>query len=126
MANRSNFSPNWGSPPGDTIAEVLRQKGMSVIDLARHISKPEAVVRDLIQGNGAIEAETAAELARALGASADFWLIREQRYRDAVEREEQAWIQELPTDDMVRFGWIHTQHAPLRAKHLLDYFGVSN
>ncbi len=124
MSNPNEFSPDWMSPPGATIADILLQKGMSPTDLAHQIGQSSAAVRGLLEGQEYIDSETAHALARALGASPAFWLSRDIRYREGVERAEARWLDELPVDDMVKFGWIPQLPKAGAIAALLKYFNV--
>jgi Zn-dependent peptidase ImmA (M78 family) len=97
----------------DTLAE---KTGNSVLHLER-----------LIQGKEEITQELSVKLARHLGASMDFWLRREQQYRDDLIRlnrvDESSWLKMLPITDMVRYGWIKKETSK-SVSSLLAYFGV--
>ena len=76
----------------------------------------------------------ARKLEQVLGASAAFWINREAQYRqDLVRlRDKQDWkarvdwLQELPLNDMIGFGWIRPELTSPKAKEAacLEFFGV--
>lgn len=91
------FEPDWVSPPGDSIADILEHLGKSPNDLAVAMNRTLRFVQGLLRGEEEITAIAASELANALqtlgggnigqGArSPRFWLTREQQYRDGVIR----------------------------------------
>src|SRR2546425_8436807 len=113
MSTPEPFLPDWASPPGETIADILAERQISATDLAGRLGEPASFVHDLLVGKSRITNDVAEGLARALGPSAAFWRVREEQYRSDLKRQRQAetaaetqrWLQTLPIKDMVRFGW---------------------
>ena len=74
-------------------------------------------VNHLVQGNAVLTEDAALRLELVLGASADFWLTREARYRGRVARLKAArfhaeyvrWLDELPVKFPMTAG---TANAP--------------
>ncbi|MBK8522466.1 MAG: hypothetical protein IPL54_16965 [Chitinophagaceae bacterium] len=125
--SNSNFNPNWASPPGNTIDELLRERKISFNTLAKNLNADTDYLNNLIHGNIPLTEEIAVKLASHLGASAKFWLNRESHYRQSVdklrENEEKKWLNNLPISEMVKLGWIPSNYSP---GLLLEYFSVSN
>src|SRR4051812_14351456 len=104
MTKETPFSPEWLSPPGETIATILRERGVSAEDLARSIEQPATNVKELLEGRLFITEEIARRLSATLGASESFWTRRESRYRQELERlhreasapQSKAWLNEIP------------------------------
>jgi HTH-type transcriptional regulator / antitoxin HigA len=80
------FTPDWVSPPGETIADLLEERDWTQTQLADRLGYPEAQVCQLIDGEIVISVETAHKLAEILGSTADFWLKLEAIYRDRIDR----------------------------------------
>jgi HTH-type transcriptional regulator / antitoxin HigA len=80
------WTPNWVSPPGDTVADLLDERGWTQADFAERTGFTVQHLNDLIAGRAPITAETAAGLDRVLGGTVEFWLTREARYRAALVR----------------------------------------
>ena len=78
------FTPDWVSPPGDTIADVLEERGWTQAELAQRMGCTEQHVSQLIDGKAAITQDTALRLERTIGGTADFWLRKEARYRERI------------------------------------------
>lgn len=112
MTKQKNFQPDWGSTPGETIADILEERNLSREDFARRMGHTLRHVDELLGGHVAITSETAQKLETVLGGSAGFWMTRESQYREHIARlkpasaKNQAWINELPVKDMVKFGWL--------------------
>jgi len=82
------FAPDWVSTPGDTIADVLEERGWTQAELARRLGYTEKHVSQLINGKAPITEDTASRLERAIGSSAGFWLRKEAAYRERLERQQ--------------------------------------
>lgn len=76
-----DFNPDWTSPPGDTIRDLLREQGKDARWLARRLGRAEVVVHELLAGHSPMDADLAADLATVLGSTPGFWQRREQQYR---------------------------------------------
>ncbi|MGB3217701.1 MAG: HigA family addiction module antitoxin [Anaerolineae bacterium] len=130
------FEPDWLSPPGDTIADVLEERGWSRVEFAQRIGYTPKHVNQLLRGKAPISEDTALRLERVLGSTARFWLQRETEYREALARRaeavtlssESSWLGELPLDDMIRFKWITDyRHNPAaQVGECLSFFGVAS
>jgi len=91
MTNDPPFNPDdwlndWISPPGDTIADVLEERGWSLRVFAEKACIPLARAERLISGDAPIDEATAATLSRVLGSTSRFWLTREAHYRTRIRQ----------------------------------------
>lgn len=84
-----SFEPNWASPPGDTIEDLLDERGWTRAELAERMGFTRKHVNELLKGRAAITPEAASRLSTVLGAPVRFWLTREAHYRAALERQQQ-------------------------------------
>lgn len=128
MSNSTVFQPNWTSPPGQTILDILTEKQLSIGLFAKKIKQSSTYTQGLLQGYEVITADVAKMLEGILGGTSDFWLTRELQYREDLERinkfETDQWLKELPIKDMISFGWI-SGNKDLSIE-CLDFFNVSN
>lgn len=132
MPTQNDFSPDWASPPGETITDILAEMNLSVRDFAGKMRCTAKTATDLFYGRIAITTETAEQLARVLGASATFWMTREAQYREDLKRiqggqkgsDEDKWLTDLPVRDMVKFGWIKAVQKAELKDECLHFFGV--
>ena len=134
MVKDEIFQPNWISAPGETIADILEERDLSLVQFARRMECRPEFANELLTGREAITVEIARRLERILGSSASFWMTRESQYRaDAVRLKRESrlsaaeeWLQELPLKDMISFGWIKpiSSSAPARETACLDFFHV--
>lgn len=80
------FEPDWCSPPGDTIADILTQRRLSTGEFAVRIGLTSTEALDLIAGRFIITAELASRLSVVLGSTTTFWGNREAQYRADLAR----------------------------------------
>ena len=86
MTETSTFKPDWISAPGNTVEDILEERGWSQAEFAVRSGFTKKHVNRLIHGEASITPDTAARLARVLGATSDFWLVREAQYQAATLR----------------------------------------
>ena len=133
MTAASAFHPDWVSPPGATILDLLEERGSTVGEFASAVQRSVQDVLELLYGSQALNEAWAEQLSALLGASPDFWLRREKQYRASLQRLAQStydadaatWLAELPLADMVRFGWIGKGKSKGETMaNALAFFGV--
>lgn len=132
---QNTFKPDWIVPPGETIADVLEEKGLSQAEFAQRMEYTTKHVNQLIQGKASITEDTAIRLERVLGSTVNFWLNREAHYREAIARKEDLlglngkinWLAQLPIKEMLKWGWVKrcTEKSQLVAE-CLKFFGVAS
>jgi plasmid maintenance system antidote protein VapI len=114
MAETSTFEPDWLSPPGETIRQLLHDRQLDESDIVPRLELSPFDFDALISGALEISPLLALRLEGALGLSAQFWERREQQYRDDQRRlvdrvrvpTARDWLRDLPVQDMIKFGWI--------------------
>ena len=93
------FTPDWLSPSGDTIEDLLEEQEWTQAQLAERMGYSLQHVSQLIHGKAQITEETALKLEQVLGSTAEFWLTREAQYRaqlaKAEEKRLQKWVSSL-------------------------------
>lgn len=130
MSSGHAFSPDWASAPGDTIADILRERHLSVVEFAEQMGQTAEAMTDLLQGRATITIGVARQLERVLGASVEFWMSRDFQYREDIARlhdVDEEWLTQLPLGDMIRFGWLeHVPHPSDEIAACLRFFDVPN
>lgn len=137
MAKRktTGFVPNYASPPGDTIAEILETKGMSQTDLALRLGMSPKTINEIIKGKAPITSETAIKLEHVLGAPASFWNTREQQYREILARQANtdkladqiSWLDKIPVKDLIKRKAIpDSKDRATLVQYCLRFFGVAS
>ena len=131
----TDFRPDWVSPPGDTIADLLDEKNWTQRELASRMGVSKKHINDLVRGKATLSPKVAVSLATVLGGDEAFWLEREAQYRAAVAHQDHIktlsahgdWLKRFPVAWMANQGWI-----PKRSKRgekvyeMLRYFGVAS
>jgi len=129
------FTPDWISPPGETVEDLLEERCWTQVELAERTGLSPKHINDLVRGRTAISADMASRLDKVLGGTAQFWLTREAQYRAALERRKELdglraradWLRELPLSWMVKQCWIRKfTHKGEQVEECLRYFGVAS
>lgn len=114
------------SPPGETLAELIEERGIPQAELARRMGRPINAVNEMVLGTKEITEDTALELERVLGTPAHFWLARESRYREYMARLRDAGRAESRLDWLGKFPIKQLQDAGhLPAGRLTESFKAS-
>ncbi|KVD49046.1 hypothetical protein WS61_05570 [Burkholderia sp. ABCPW 11] len=137
MRAEAEFAPMWAIPPGRTISDLMKSRGVASTRLAHSVDMSEADFESLLEGKCALTARIAKRLEAELGASAGFWLCREEQYREQLAKmtdgvdpdneEYQAWLKSLPVKQMQEFGWLEpTRDKREKLRRCLAFFDVPN
>ncbi|MDT4831736.1 hypothetical protein FQZ97_652540 [compost metagenome] len=134
MLEISKFKHGTVYPPGDTISDVLVEKGIGFSDFADMLGGSQGYVDSLIKGDVRITENLASRLSEILGASPGFWLRRERLYVEFLEvvngqlsESDSQWLSELPVSSMQSYGWIPKTRSPVRNLiNCLNFFDVTS
>ena len=66
--------------PGEHLAEILEELGISRYRLAKAIGVPPIRINDIVHCRRSITADTALRIGKALGMSPEFWLNLQRMY----------------------------------------------
>lgn len=131
----NQYIPDTVSPPGDTLEELLNERGMSQAQLAERTGRSKKFINEIIQGKAPISADTALQIELVLGIPARFWLAREQLYREYIARRDEEtnlahdtnWLQNVPVKEMAQLGWIKRYHPLVeQLREVLRFFGIAS
>lgn len=133
------FAPDWVSPPGETILDLIEERGWTQGELSHRLGYTEKHVSQLINGRVPLTDEAALRLERVLGSNAGFWLAREAKYREhsarlaAVEAQKgwTTWVDELPVRelmacDVIAKCRVDAKSKPALVDACLRFFGVAS
>ena len=129
------FESDWNSPPGETLADLLEERGWSQTEFADRTGYTEKHISLLINGKASITEDTALKLERVVGSTAHFWLSREARYREVLARAEEQksfekegeWLKELPLKHMKEYLWVRSfDSVGEQVAECLRFFGVAS
>lgn len=123
--------PNWASPPGATIARVIKSREMDPAEFADAVGLKAHEFDELLHGKLRLSEKLAEALAEQLGSTARFWLARDKDYLKELARIGAAdvtaidqWAQSMPVASMRRFGWLPVDSRAKMARNnaLLSFF----
>ncbi|MBE9049365.1 HigA family addiction module antidote protein [Nostocales cyanobacterium LEGE 11386] len=132
---KNQYTPDYISPPGETLLEVLEERGMTQAELAERTGRPKKTINEIINGKTAITPETALQLERVLNVPASFWNNREKQYREFLAQQEEkerlekqvAWMKGIPITAMIKYGWIRRYRDKVeQLREVLNFFAVAS
>jgi HTH-type transcriptional regulator/antitoxin HigA len=136
MGTEGATHSNLAVPPGEYLAEVLAELGMSKDELARRMGRPATKLSPIFKGEKAITPETALQLQQVVGVPAHIWTGLEAEYRLTLARQEgeerEAQLQEesdlvlrYPYRDLVKAGEIeYFRKVSEQVRALQAFLGV--
>lgn len=131
----NQFVPNTYSPPGEALAEVIEERGMTQTDLALRLGMAQKTVNEIIQGKAPLTQYTALALERVLGVPASVWNRYEADYREQLARQRdhkrltqaKEWLGEFPLKEMIRCGYLRQRSSvEEQAEELLRFLHVAS
>jgi HTH-type transcriptional regulator / antitoxin HigA len=137
MSNKiqTEYMPDVVSPPGETLLEMLEERGMSQSELAERTGRPKKTINEIIKGKSTITPATALQLERVFGTPASFWNNREQQYRESLARQAEraslegqvSWLSQFPTKEMIGLGWLPgSDDLVVLLEQVLTFFGIAS
>lgn len=93
MTTETRFAlSDMAIPPGEILDEEIQARGMTRKELAARMSMRPRTINEIINGERAIDRETAINLENALGIGAHYWIGLETDYRAALARSREREI----------------------------------
>ena len=129
------YEPDLVLPPGDTLVEVLEERGMTQAELAARTGLSTKHINQIAKGRASITTETSLLLGRATGVAARVWSNLEIAYQEHEYRSKEAgrmdhdleWLNGLPTKELVRRGRLEKSESRLdQLAGVCTFFGVAN
>jgi len=120
-------------PPGDFLAEKLKEMGMDANDLASRIGRTPKTVNEILKGKCTLTTEVAVDLECVTGVSADTWLRIQHFYDEWNVRKKREkglpsvleWMKNFPLADMLKRKWISALQAPAdKVQPLFKFFAL--
>lgn len=133
--NTQTFKPDWISPPGNTISDLLEEFSWSQTEFAKRMDYTTKHVCLLLQGEASITEDTALRLEKTIGGSVEFWMTREQHYKQALAEKEEviklqtdkSWLKELPIPYLLEHNLIKEKKDKIiQIIECLKFFGVAS
>ena len=136
---QNDFNPDWISPPGDTILDLMKEQDWSQVKLAQRLGFSTKHLNQLVKGKVPLTQDTALRLERVLGSTANFWMKRELRYQQQLTRRDTlgqckgwtSWLDQLPLDDLKKAKVIPNERIvaekkPQLVETLLCFFKIAS
>ncbi len=136
---RVPYQPVSVTAPGETLADLLDEQGMTQTELAQRMGRPLKTVNQIVNGKAAITAETALQLEKIFETPATYWLNHESQYRAylARRREEDGytawydWLDQMPIRELKKLGILsdlrnRDENKKVLLRELLQFFGVAS
>ncbi len=129
----NRYAPDFISPPGETLAEILEERNMSQSELAQRIGRPKKTINEIIKGKAEITIDTALQIELVLGTPASFWIERERLYREYLARKNEnqrlkgylGWLKQIPYRQMTKLGWLKFYEDKIeQLRESLNFFAV--
>lgn len=130
-----SYQPDRLVSPGEVLADFLDELDISARELARRCGRSAKLMVEIIAGKAPVEPETALQLERVLGMSADIWLGLEARYRLELAKTEEieamagatGWASSFPLAELRKRGLITgTGVDGDVVRQLLAFFGCGS
>lgn len=84
----NKYMPDFVSPPGETLAEILKERGITRNEFANRMGLSKKTVNQLIKGKVEITIRIAYKMGLILGVpTARFWIDRERLYRESLANQ---------------------------------------
>jgi addiction module HigA family antidote len=84
----NQYQPEDVSPPGETLQELLDERGMSVNDLSEKTQIAAHVIKQILKGKAEITHDMSLQLERVFDVPARFWDNRERHYRKSLAKND--------------------------------------
>lgn len=129
------YSPDYVVAPGEVLEETIEARNIKKVDLAMRCSLSTKTVSQILSGKAPISPETALQLQRVLGVSANIWNNLEANYRLFLEKRDSrkelskhvAWSRKFPIKELVERGFMPGSDDPVEGvEQLLVFFGVGS
>lgn len=132
---QNEYAPDYVPHPGETLEELLEERGMNQAELAERTGRPRKTISEIISGKAAITPETAQQLELVLSVPARFWNNLQRNYDEAKAQQEQLkdlsqqmeLLYQVPLRDMLEKKWIEQRENKLeQLREVLRFFGVAS
>jgi HTH-type transcriptional regulator / antitoxin HigA len=127
---------DYAVAPGETLRELLEERGLSQRDLARRTGLSPKHVNRLLQGLVPLSADVAVRLERVTGTPARIWSGLEATYQADMERirakrdlsADVMWLQDFPVTELVKRETLPAEPTDKisRLEQMLAFFGVAS
>lgn len=135
MSESQEFDPQWTSPPGETLVDILSERRIRIDEFAQLLGQTLPEAQLLLDGVAPLDSTTAKKLSGIVGGSPEFWCNRESQFRAAISKvarqdENEAgrdWLRAIPLGEIYKVNWLrHKSSAGDRLCDAFRFFGISS
>lgn len=138
MVIRQEVHSDLPIPPGEYLAEVIAELGMTKDELARRMNRPAAKLSAIFAGGKAITSDTALQLEKVVGVPAHIWTGLEAEYRLTLARlhearehqqlqKESGLVTKFCYKELAELGFVAKKTKPTeKVSELQRFFGVTS
>ena len=138
MMNSEHSRSDLAIPPGEYLAEVIYELGMTKDELARRMRRPAPKLSAIFTGNKVITPDTAIQLEKVVGVPAHIWTGLEAEYRLTLARNQEVYelkklcdeshlVTKFCYSELVKFGLLAKKaKAAEKVQQLQHFFGVTS
>jgi len=138
MVIRQEVHSDLPIPPGEYLAEIIAELGMTKDELAKRMNRPAAKLSAIFAGDKAITSDTALQLEKVVGVPAHIWTGLEAEYRLTLARlqearehqqlqDESELITKFCYKELAELGFVAKKTKPLeKVAELQRFFGVTS
>ena len=128
------FTPDWFSKPGDSLRLLMQRRSIAPLDLARSLPGGISALRGILDGSLAIDGPMARALSASVGGTTSFWLKRQTKYAEALERaarlamehDADEWLGRVPALGAKSRGQLSQAKRRIEILQRLTFFNVAN
>lgn len=129
------YEPDYAVPPGESLLEILDERGMSQAELARRTGISPKHVNLMVKGAASISPDTALKLDLVLGVPARVWNSLEANYQGHVSRLQSSkelmqyenWASRELMKELMQRGFIERAGDKVeQVRQALRFFGVAS
>jgi len=138
MMTRTVFHSDLPIPPGEYLAEVIAELGITKDELAKRMSRPATKLSAIFGGGKAITPDTALQLEKVVGVPAHIWTGLEAEYRltlarqhekeeERKRRDESGLLKKFCYKELARFGFVAKKtKTSEKVLELQRFFGITS
>ena len=123
--NRSDISPDLVIHPGETIYDLLRERGITQKELALRAGVSESFLSDVIKGKQKISKSLALGLQQVLGVPESFWLNLQANYdAEVLALKKKEWLVEQLANARKNAEEGHVMDAHQASSNIREKYGL--
>lgn len=135
MNEKAKYRSPIAIPPGESLDEILTDRGMTQADLAKRTNLTPKHINEVVAGKAAISPDMALRLETVLGIPASFWNNLEAKYQEvqarlndaAAIKAETVLMAEYNYREMSKYGWVPPARQDVeKVIELRKFFGVAS